>query len=73
MVQVFVGQGDEFITGKLFDNELIEWFVRIELPDDVIAILVCIGSNRIVFGVAIAVRITRDIQPMTSPPFTISR
>ena len=57
------------VAGKLFDRELIEWFVGVERSNDVVAV----GPNRTVtiLFITIGVGITGEVEPSSGPSFAI--
>ena len=59
------------VAGQLFDDKLIERQVVIDGADNPITILP--HDSRGIMAVAVAIRITGGVQPMTSPAFAVSR
>ena len=71
--QVLQRPHDHFIAGQLFLDETIKRHVIIEGLDHVVAVLVGIGANPVVVGVALRVRVTGHVQPVPPPPLAVVR
>jgi hypothetical protein len=61
----------EFVAGKLLLHKLIEWFVRIQGADHIIAVAPDLRFRTITF-VAVGIGVTRHIQPMSAVAFAIA-
>ncbi len=59
------------VPGKLFDGELIEWHVSIEAAND--PITVGPHAARSVLFVAVGVSVAGNVQPFSSPFFSVGR
>ncbi len=65
-----VVRGD-LIPCQLPANKLVEWHVIVHRPNDEVAIVVCRGPIIVAF-VAVAIRVTSHVEPMSGPVFTKS-
>jgi hypothetical protein len=61
----------EHVAGHLVDHELIETHVAVERADDPITIRP--DDARLVFFIAIRVRIPRDVEPVPAPALAVVR
>jgi hypothetical protein len=68
-----VSEPEQFVSGNLLEEELVERLVRIQTADDVVAVLIGEGTLGILIGVAVGVSIAGDVEPVPSPSFPVSR
>src|SRR5207253_9563931 len=70
---IAVGVAGEFITSNLFLDKTIEWFVRIERTNHVVAVFPRRWTVGIGAEIAVGISVSSDIKPMPSPPFAVLR
>ena len=66
------GRRHEFVARKLFRDELVERFVRVERADDVVAITPSPAAFGIRLRPAVRVRVAGHVQPVPRPPFAVA-
>src|SRR5258708_6804157 len=65
-----------FVSGDLFDDELVERFVLVERVDDVVAIGPRVrinGTLALAIELSLGVRVARDVEPVAAPAFAVMR
>ena len=63
---------EQFVAGNLFKHEAIEWLVRVETANHVVAISPRIGPLEVI-GIPGGVRVAGYIQPMPPPALSVTR
>ncbi len=66
-----VGSG-HLVAGELFFDEAVERFIGVERTDDVVAVVIGPGADRVSVGISVAVGVAGEVEPVAAPVFAIS-
>ncbi len=61
------------VAGQLLLNEAVERLVGVERADDVVAVLVGVGPDRVLAGVAFGVGVAGHVEPVSAPALAVAR
>src|SRR5262249_401934 len=63
---------EHLVAGQLLADQLVPGPVGVERPDEVVAVLVGVGPDGVLGGVAVAVRVAGHVHPVPRPPLAVA-